>query len=182
MESNNQKNEDERKNLKSKLNDLKEQLSEKPSVLPNIQSNDNTNSIPAFLRPLNEQQKIFVNEYLKEFNGAEAARRAGYAEDSANVQASRLLTYDNIKYEISKRQALLAEASNITREKQIAKLFDFIEDCYNDEKIDRNSILKAYDMIHKLTNLYGIQTQINIQNNNIDITKLFGFENNDNIK
>lgn len=46
---------------------------------------------------LSARQKLFVQEYLIDGNGAQAAIRAGYAEVCAKVTASRLLTNANVK-------------------------------------------------------------------------------------
>ena len=50
-------------------------------------------------RKLNDREKAFVEAYcgVAKFNGAEAARLAGYAEKSARIKASKLLTKDNIQ-------------------------------------------------------------------------------------
>lgn len=45
---------------------------------------------------MNNKQEVFVNEYLKDHNGTQAAIRAGYSKRSATAEASRLLTKDNI--------------------------------------------------------------------------------------
>jgi phage terminase small subunit len=45
---------------------------------------------------MNNKQEAFVNEYLKDHNGTQAAIRAGYSKRSATAEASRLLTNDNI--------------------------------------------------------------------------------------
>ncbi len=44
-----------------------------------------------------ENHRLFALEYLKDFNGKQAAIRAGYSERSAAQQASRLLTHDNVQ-------------------------------------------------------------------------------------
>jgi phage terminase small subunit len=49
------------------------------------------------------KQRIFVDEYLKTWNAANSARKAGYSENSIYEIASRLLTNVNIKAEIDKR-------------------------------------------------------------------------------
>jgi phage terminase small subunit len=46
---------------------------------------------------LTEQQKKFCREYMKDFNGRQAAIRAGYSAKSANEQGSRLLTNINVQ-------------------------------------------------------------------------------------
>lgn len=49
------------------------------------------------------KRKTFINEYLKCFNAAEAARRAGYSVRSARQQGDRLMSNDGILAEITKR-------------------------------------------------------------------------------
>jgi phage terminase small subunit len=63
------------------------------------------------------QVSRFVAEYLKDFNGAQAAIRAGYSAKSARQIASRMLTRDDVKAAIApKREAAVAErAENINR-------------------------------------------------------------------
>lgn len=46
---------------------------------------------------LTPKQRRFVAEYLKDQNGTQAAIRAGYAENSANEQAARLLAKDSVR-------------------------------------------------------------------------------------
>ena len=54
---------------------------------------------------LTEQQKLFCLEYVNNrFNGTQAAILAGYEENSARSQASRLLTNDNILKEVKRIQ------------------------------------------------------------------------------
>lgn len=66
---------------------------------------------------LNEKQKKFCREYVKTGNGMQSAIKAGYSKNAATVQASRLLTNDNIKAEIAR----LSEKRDIKRdEKAIA--------------------------------------------------------------
>jgi phage terminase small subunit len=53
-------------------------------------------NLPATTEAPNEMQEKFCREYLVDFNGTKAAIRAGYAEASAHVQASRLLKNDKV--------------------------------------------------------------------------------------
>ncbi len=57
-------------------------------------------------KTLTRKQQVFIDEYLKCFNGAEAARRAGYSDKTARQTASDLLAEDYISEQI---QARLAE-------------------------------------------------------------------------
>lgn len=46
---------------------------------------------------LNRKQEIFIREYLVDMNGAEAAKRAGYAPGSAKGTAWRILRMPEVK-------------------------------------------------------------------------------------
>jgi len=72
---------------------------------------------------LTEQQKKFCCEYVVDWNGARAAREAGYAENSAKEQASRLLTKDNIKAYIDKVKNNYEELAGISKLKIIKEHF-----------------------------------------------------------
>lgn len=58
---------------------------------------------------LNEKQRKFCEEYVKDNNGSRAAVRAGYTENSSRVTASKLLTNANIKAYIDELKAELKE-------------------------------------------------------------------------
>lgn len=70
---------------------------------------------------MNPKQERFIDEYLIDLNGKQAAIRAGYAPRSAEVQASRLLSDDKVASEIEKRRAKLAEKAEVTQERIIAE-------------------------------------------------------------
>jgi phage terminase small subunit len=141
---------------KSKLDLLKEQLIE-PTVV-------NT-EIETEFTPVSVQQYLFIDEYLKDFNGTQACIRAGYSEKGAAQTASRLLTYNNIQDEIARRRSLIAKATDVSIINATQDLYRLIEELYTDEKVDRNAQLKALDMIYKLNGLYKDHTTVNIQNN-----------------
>ena len=73
-------------------------------------------------RPLTERQRRFIEEYLACGNGAEAARRAGYSEGIAKVQASENLTKQNVKAELDRRRQEMSEDSEDRRAKWISRL------------------------------------------------------------
>lgn len=52
---------------------------------------------------LNEQQKLFCDEYLADLNGTQAAIRAGYSAKTAAATASRLLRNVKVREYIEKR-------------------------------------------------------------------------------
>ena len=79
-------------------------------------------------RKLTERQRRFIEEYMACGNGAEAARRAGYSEGIAKVQASENLTKQNVKAEIERRRQEMSEESEDRRAKWILRL-EALADC-----------------------------------------------------
>jgi len=73
---------------------------------------------------MNKQQELFCKEFLTDLNATQAAIRAGYSEDSARQQGSRLLTNDDIQANISK---LMSERSERLRVSSDFILNDLIE-------------------------------------------------------
>lgn len=50
---------------------------------------------------ITEKQKVFINEYLRDFNGTQAAIRAGYSPKTARQTAYENLTKPYIRQEVS---------------------------------------------------------------------------------
>ena len=60
---------------------------------------------------LTPRQDNFAREYLVDFNGAQAAIRAGYSHNGADVQASRLLGLAKVQSAVEEvRQKIAAQA------------------------------------------------------------------------
>lgn len=77
---------------------------------------DNCRDSPEFrelLARLRPKQQRFVEEYLTDFNGTAAARRAGYSARTARQQASRLLRIPAVKAVIAACQQHDEEASRL---------------------------------------------------------------------
>ena len=62
----------------------------------------------AALAELKGRQRRFVEEYLRDLHGQNAAIRAGYSEETARSQASRMLTNVNIRQAVNAGLALQA--------------------------------------------------------------------------
>ena len=58
------------------------------------------------------RRRKFVEEYVRTWNGAEAARRAGYSKNRAGATASRLLAQEEIKAAIQERIAAVAMSAD----------------------------------------------------------------------
>ncbi len=67
-------------------------------------------------RPMTERQRRFIDEYLIDRNGTQAAIRAGYSPNGAGIHAHYMLKNPKIGSEIALRVAADAERLEITRE------------------------------------------------------------------
>lgn len=73
-------------------------------------------------KKLTPKQARFVEEYLIDLNGTQAAIRAGYAERSAGMTASRLITNDNIVAAIQKAKDKRSRRIEITQDRVLLEL------------------------------------------------------------
>jgi len=71
---------------------------------------------------LTARQARFVEEYLKDLNGARAAIRAGYSERAAKEQASRLLTNANVAEAVARAQAERSARIGLTADRVLEEL------------------------------------------------------------
>jgi phage terminase small subunit len=59
------------------------------------------------------QQKAFCDDYLIHFNATRAAIKAGYSEKTARVQASQILTLDEVALYIEDRQKVISKEAEV---------------------------------------------------------------------
>lgn len=71
---------------------------------------------------LTDRQARFVEEYLVDLNGTQAAIRAGYSPRTANEQASRLLANVSVQEAVSEAQAKRSERTGITADRVLSEL------------------------------------------------------------
>ena|SRR5271166_4912104 len=87
--------------------------------------------------PLSPKQKLFVQEYLKDKNGARAARAAGYSKKTARIQADQLLTKPDIARLVSAGLTKQMERAQLTGDMIIAELrkhaFAKLKDAYDED-------------------------------------------------
>ena len=95
---------------------------------------------------LKPQVRKFVQEYLVDLNGKEAATRAGYSERTAASQASRMLRDPDVK---AYRDALLQEqfeAIGVTRHTIAAEVWSIFQKCMQKEPVlEWNSVTKQWE-------------------------------------
>lgn len=75
--------------------------------------------------PLTPKRQRFVEEYCVDFNGTQAAIRAGYAKNAANEQAAEMLAIPSVREAVdalrAKQAEQLSERSVITKEWVVAQ-------------------------------------------------------------
>ena len=96
-------------------------------------------------KELTEKQKLFCEYYIENWNGADAARRAGYSEDTAREIASQNLTKPHIKEYIEEIQKDLAKIAGISRLSIIKDLQTIKE--YAEQDKDK---IKALEVVNKM--------------------------------
>ena len=120
---------------------------------------------------LTAKQKQFCIEYLKDFNGTQAAIRAGYSQNTANEQAAQHLAKLSIKEYVQS----LADEITGNDNKIIIENIRFWIETRDNEELNRSDRLKASDLLgkykamftDKIEHLGGVQ--INIEGKNVNL-------------
>ncbi len=86
-------------------------------------------------KKLTQQQELFCREYVIDYNGTQAARRAGYSEKTARSQASRLLTNDNILSRIHAIQIEELKKLSVTPESVIMRYLEIYDRCMQNKPV-----------------------------------------------
>lgn len=98
---------------------------------------------------LTPKQAMFVIEYLKDLNGAAAAVRAGYSEESAKEIASENLTKPNVAEAIQEQMDARSERTLITADSVLAKINRIADRCLKEETFDAAGANKACETLAK---------------------------------
>lgn len=99
---------------------------------------------------LTEKQKRFCQEYVIDLNATQAAIRAGYSEDTADVQGSRLLGNVKVENFIKELQSDKSDELNITFNDVARGVYEIAIN--SDRDTDK---LKAYDQLSKMFGHYS---------------------------
>lgn len=146
---------------------------------------------------LNEKQKMFCNEYIVDFNGTQAAIRAGYSKKTANEQAAQLLAKLSIQTYLKELIEKRNERTKITQDEVVRDIVEVKNRCmqkvpvirYDKEgkdyvqvqdengrdiwQFDAQGANKALDMLMKHTGGYELD---NKQTNGVNITFVENYE------
>lgn len=134
---------------------------------------------------LNEKQKKFCEEYIIDFNGTQAAIRAGYSKRTANRIASENLSKLDIQQYIKQLIENRNKRTKITQDEVVNKILDVVSVCTQkieqtdengdtiEKMLDVNGANKALDMLMKHTGGYIADNQqkttsVTVNNNVID--------------
>lgn len=74
------------------------------------------------MKPLTDKQQAFVNEYMIDFNGTQAAIRAGFNPKSARTTASDMLAKPNIAAAVARARAKQDRRTGITADRVLQEL------------------------------------------------------------
>lgn len=103
---------------------------------------------------LTPRQTKFVDEYLVDANGTQAAIRAGYSASGARVAAHRLLTNVAISSRVEARQRADAARLSVTRESVLARLLEAFE--LAREEREPAAMISAARELGKLLGFYAL--------------------------
>jgi phage terminase small subunit len=132
---------------------------------------------------MNNRHIAFIDEYLSNgMNGTQAYKKVypSVQDNSARINANKLLTRTDIAEEVKKRQEATANRLEITREFIVQEYLELINSAKNDEiGPDRNNWNKSLQQLSKLLGLDAAEKKDITFDGTLDITKLFGFEDED---
>ena len=113
---------------------------------------------------LTAKQLKFTREYAKDGNGTQAAIRAGYSPNSAQMQSSRLLSKDMVGKSVAKFQEQHREKIEVTIESLAAELE---HDRERARQLDQTSV--AVQATMHIAKLHGLEIN---KNENNGLTKI----------
>lgn len=91
---------------------------------------------------LTPQQARFVEEYLKDLNGTQAALRAGYSPNGAGVKASQLLAIAKIRDAVERGKAVRSARVGVTQDEVLNELNILATACIDNYIISDDGYLK----------------------------------------
>lgn len=105
---------------------------------------------------LSPKRQRFVDEYVADFNGTQAAIRAGYAPKAANEQAARLLANTSVKEAVEERKKSLRRKSINYRGWLLRKTRLIINKCTSDAMWDPKG---ANGAVRNMVDILGLRLE-----------------------
>lgn len=135
---------------------------------------------------MTEKQAAFIDHYILDYNGTQAAIRAGYSVQYAGQQAFQLLSDPEIQAQIKERRAKLAKDTGVDVDWVTRKAQQIADRCmqaepvliFNGEewvesgeyKFDSSGANKALDTIAKIVGAYKADNEQSAAQVHIQIT------------
>jgi phage terminase small subunit len=120
---------------------------------------------------LTPKQAAFLDEYLVDLNGRQAAIRAGYAPKAAAVTAAQLLTKPNIRAEIEARKAARAQKTGVDAAYVLRQAKLLHERCMDMERFDPANSARSLEIIGKHVNVQAFNEKSSVSHT-IDVSGL----------
>jgi len=76
---------------------------------------------------LTKKRQLFIDWYIKTHNASEAARKAGFSERIANRTGSFLMSNEDVKAEIDRREQIERERCKLDKDSYIKKTYELFE-------------------------------------------------------
>lgn len=126
----------------------------------------------------NKRYERFCQEYVVDYNGTQAAIRAGYKEKSARSQASDLLTNPNILARVRELQHEQVERLAVTQDYVVLQLLETYQKCLEETPVmkfdpdtgqmeetgkyqfDSRGALRALELLGKHLGMYNDKLQV----------------------
>ncbi|MCD3254374.1 terminase small subunit [Clostridium botulinum] len=117
---------------------------------------------------INDKQKQFCIEYLKELNGTKAYMTV-YESDynTARANASKLLATTSVKQYINNLIDSYTDNADIT----IGEIVKHIKEIATDEEATHNNKLKALELLARYKQMFIERKEITVNENKVDISE-----------
>lgn len=115
------------------------------------------------------KQERFCQEYTIDYNGTQAAIRAGFSEQTACKQASRMLTNVDILARVRELQAEQTRQLAISADFVIQQLHETLNRCMDPSNFDSKGALRALELLGKHLGMFEDRLRVNAH---IDTGKL----------
>ena len=132
---------------------------------------------------LKKRYELFCQEYVVDYNGTQAAIRAGYKEGSARVTASKMLTNANILARVRELQHEQVERLAVSQDYVVMQLLDTYKRCLEETPVmkfdpelgelvetgkyqfDSKGALRALELLGKHLGMYNDKLHVSGQIN-----------------